>query len=94
GVWKPGWADYSGATAQLGSLHGDPGPFVKGVGPRLPEGQSLAFGDDHCRSDATGLLCVNYAHRSAVRISVAGLAPFGCLQPAAPPPQVAEMFSC
>jgi hypothetical protein len=94
GVWKPGWADYSGATAQLGSLHGDPGPFVKGVGPRLPEGQSLAFGDDQCRSDAMGLLCVNYAHRSAVRISVAGVAPFGCLQPVAPLPQAGEMFSC
>ncbi len=94
GVWKPGWVDYSGATAQVGSLHGDPGPFLKGVGPRLPEGQSLAFGDDQCRSDATGLLCVNYAHRSAIRISVAGVVPFGCLQPVPPPPQTGEMFSC
>lgn len=94
GVWKPGWVDYSGTTAQLGSLHGDPGPFFKGVGPPLPEGQSLAFGDDRCRSDATGLFCVNYAHRSAIWISVGGVVPFGCLKPVAPPPQIGEMFSC
>ncbi len=94
GVWKPGWVDYSGTTAQIGSLHGDPGPFVKGVGPQLAEGQALSFGDNRCRSDATGLFCVNYAHRSAVWISVDGVVPFGCLQSVAPPPQTGAMFSC
>ncbi len=94
GVWKPGWVDYSGTTAQIGSLHGDPGPFAKGVGPRLAEGQSLPFGDNRCRSDATGLFCVNYAHRSAVWISVDGVVPFGCLQSVAPPPQTGALYSC
>jgi len=35
GVWKAGWIDYSGTGLQIGSLHGDPGPFIKGVGPAL-----------------------------------------------------------
>lgn len=96
GVWKAGWVDYAGASMQVGSFHGDPGPFVKGSGPQLGEGQSLAFGDYRCRSDAAdGLLCVNFAHRSAVRISAAGVLPFGCLQPVTPPPPDAgAMFSC
>jgi hypothetical protein len=94
GVWKPGWVDFFGTTVQVGSLHGDPGPFVKGVGPQLAEGQSLAFGDNRCRSDATGLFCVNYAHRSAVWISAGGVVPFGCLQSVSPPPQTGAMFSC
>lgn len=94
GVWKPGWVDFSGTAVQIGSLHGDPGPFVKGVGPELTAGQSLAFGDYRCRSDAKGLLCVNYAHRSAVEISTGGVVPFGCLQSVAPPPQTGAMFSC
>lgn len=94
GVWKPGWVDFSGTVVQIGSLHGDPGPFVKGVGPQLAEGQSLAFGDNRCRSDAAGLFCVNYAHRSAVWISADGVVPFGCLQSVAPPPQTGAKFSC
>ncbi len=94
GVWKPGWVDFSGTAVQIGSLHGDPGPFVNGVGPQLAEGQSLAFGDNRCRSGPTGLFCVNYAHRSAVRINADGVAPFGCLQSVTPPPQTGAMFSC
>lgn len=95
GMWKAGWIDYSGTSVQVGSFHGDPGPFVKGVGPPLAEGQSLAFADNRCRSDSTGLLCVNYAHRSAVGISAGGVVPFGCLQPVTPPPaQTGTMFSC
>lgn len=94
GVWKPGWVDYSGTTAQVGSLHGDPGPFAKGVGPQLAEGTSLSFGDNGCRSDAMGLFCVNYAHRSAVWISADGVVPFGCLQSVPPPPQTGAMYSC
>jgi hypothetical protein len=60
----------------------------------LPYGQSLAFGDYRCRSDQAGLVCVNYAFRSAVRLSDAGVQPFGCLKPSAPMPQVGEVFSC
>ena len=94
GLWKAGWIDYSGTRVQIGSLHGDPGPFAKGVGPALAEGQSLAFGDNRCRADATGLLCVNYAHRSAVWISAAGVLPFGCLLPVPPPPETGAAFRC
>lgn len=95
GMWKAGWIDYPGTSVQVGSLHGDPGPFVKGVGPQLAEGQSLAFADNRCRSDATGLFCVNYAHRSAIWISTGGVVPFGCLQPMTPPPaQTGSMFIC
>lgn len=95
GVWKAGWIDWAGASLQVGSFHGDPGPFVKGTGPRLAAGQSLAFGDYRCRSDAAGVLCVNYAHRTAVWISAAGVVPFGCLRPDTPlPEQPGALFSC
>lgn len=94
GVWKAGWIDYSGTGLQIGSLHGDPGPFIKGVGPTLAEGQSLAFGDNRCRTDATGLFCVNYAHRSAVWISAGEVLPFGCLRAVPPPPETGAAFSC
>lgn len=94
GEWKAGWIDYPGASMQVGSLHGDPGPFVKGSGARLGEGQSLAFGDYRCRSDAAGLLCVNYAHRSGAWISAGTVLPFGCLQPVTPPPEAGPTFSC
>ena len=94
GEWKGGWVDYDGTSVQVGSVHGDPGRFSAGTGAQLPYGQSLAFGDYRCRSDQTGLFCVNYAHQSAVRLSDAGVQPFGCLQPTAAPPQIGEMFSC
>jgi hypothetical protein len=94
GVWKAGWVEYPGDNVQVGALRGDPGPFVNGTGIRLPEGQSLAFGDDRCRSDEAGLYCVNYAHRSAVWISADGIVAFGCLQPAAPPPGIGAMLRC
>ena len=94
GMWKPGWIDYSGTSVQVGSLRGDPGPFIKGVGPLLADGQTPAFADNRCRADASGLFCVNYAHRSAVQISTAGVVPFGCLQSVAPPPQIGATFSC
>ncbi|CAA0134330.1 Uncharacterised protein [Mycolicibacterium vanbaalenii] len=94
GMWKPGWIDYPGTNVQIGSLRGDPGPFIKGVGPLLADGQTLAFADNRCRSDAAGLFCVNYAHRSAVQISTDGVVPFGCLVSVPPPPQTGAMFSC
>jgi hypothetical protein len=94
GEWKGGWIDYDGMSVRVGSVHGDPGPFAAGTGPQLPYGQSLAFGDYRCRSDQAGLVCVNYAHQSAVRYSDAGVQTFGCLQPATAPPQIGQMFSC
>ncbi|MEZ0342189.1 hypothetical protein ACAG25_19670 [Mycobacterium sp. pV006] len=94
GAWKPGWVTFSGTSVQVGSLRGDPGPFGSGSGPELADGQSLAFGDSRCRADAEALICVNYAHRSAVRISTAGVTPYGCLQPAPTPPDAAALFEC
>ncbi len=80
GEWKGGWVDFGGNTLQVGSAHGDPGPFSDGTGPGLPAGAALAFGDYRCRTDPAALYCVNYAHRSAVRFSDAGIDVFGCLQ--------------
>ncbi|MGE2736867.1 hypothetical protein [Mycolicibacterium vaccae] len=94
GAWKPGWITFSGTSVQVGSLRGDPGPFGDGSGPELAEGQSLAFGDNRCRADTTALICVNYAHRTAVRISSAGVTPYGCLQPAPAPPDAAALYRC
>ncbi|OBG87809.1 hypothetical protein A5698_25635, partial [Mycobacterium sp. E136] len=94
GEWKGGWVDYDGTTVTVGSVHGDPGRFTAGEGPELPYGQVLSFGDYRCRTDTVGLFCVNYAYRSAVRFSDAGIEPFGCLQPATAPPQTGEKFSC
>lgn len=92
GEWIGGWVDYTGAELQVGSVHGDPGPFGKGEGAALPEGQTLRFGDYRCRAHDSDLYCVNYAHQSAVRMSAAGVAPFGCLQPA--PEGVGLKFAC
>jgi hypothetical protein len=94
GEWKGGWVDFDGMSVQVGSVHGDPGRFDAGTGAELPYAQSLAFGDYRCRSDQAGLVCVNYAHQSAARLSDAGVQVFGCLQPATAPPQIGEMFSC
>ncbi|OBK78278.1 hypothetical protein [Mycobacterium sp. 1164985.4] len=94
GEWKGGWVDYDGTSVTVGSVHGDPGRFTAGEGPELPYGQVLSFGDYRCRTDTVGLFCVNYAYRSAVRFSDAGIEPFGCLQPATAPPQTGEKFSC
>lgn len=94
GEWKGGWVDYDGSSVAVGSVHGDPGRFTAGQGPELPYGQVLAFGDYRCRTDTVGLFCANYANRSAVKFSDAGIEPFGCLQPMAAPPQIGEMFGC
>ncbi len=94
GMWKPGWIEFSGTALSVGALRGDPGPFADGTGTELPPGQSLTFGDNRCRSDVSGLYCVNYAHRAAVRIAADGVAPFGCLAEVAPPPETATLFSC
>lgn len=94
GLWKAGWVDYSGAGARIGALRGDPGPFINGAGARLRNGDTLAFGDYRCRSDATGLGCVNYAHRSGVWIDADGIIPFGCLAPMPPPDGAGQAFRC
>jgi hypothetical protein len=93
-AWKNNWVDFSGPSVEIGSPHGDPGPFVVGMGAELPAGQTLAFGDYRCRADATGLFCVNYAHQSAVLMSEAGVVPFGCLQKVTPPPDIGVQFKC
>lgn len=94
GEWKGGWVDFDGTSLAVGSVHGDPGRFAAGLGPELPYGQSLAFGDYRCRSDPAGLFCVNYAHQSGVKFSDAGIEPFGCLKPVSAPPQIGQMFTC
>ncbi|MCV7313985.1 hypothetical protein H7J77_00265 [Mycolicibacillus parakoreensis] len=94
GEWKPGWVDYDGASLQIGSVHGDPGPFGKGEGAELPDGQTLAFGDYRCRPAPAGVFCVDYAHQSAVRLAPDGVDPFGCLQPAPAPEGVGVKFAC
>jgi hypothetical protein len=94
GVWKGNWVDFGGTSLDVGSTHGDPGPFVNGTGAELSAGQTLSFGDYRCRADAAGLFCVNYAYQSAVWMSAAGVEPFGCLQPATPPPGIGRHFSC
>jgi hypothetical protein len=94
GEWKGGWVDFNGTTLQVGSAHADPGPFVYGDGPELANGDSLSFGDYRCRADQTGMVCVNYAHQSAVRFRTAGIEPFGCLRSAPPPDGVGIAFGC
>ena len=51
-------------------------------------------GDYRCRADDSGLVCVNYAHQSAVRFAAAGIQPFGCLKPVPPPDGVGAAFGC
>ncbi len=94
GEWKGNWVDFDGTTLQVGSAHGDPGPFANGDGPQLPSGATLSFSDYRCRADQLDLFCVNYAHRSAVRLSSTGATPFGCLQPVPAPPGAGKLFSC
>ncbi|CAN3129431.1 hypothetical protein ACNUDN_16005 [Mycobacterium sp. smrl_JER01] len=94
GMWKPGWVDFSGTELSVGSLRGDPGPFATGAGAELAAGQSLMFGDNRCRSDMAGLFCVNYAHRSAVRLAAEGVVAFGCLAEVPAPPQSAVSYRC
>lgn len=93
-AWKNNWVDFAGTTVDVGSPHGDPGPFADGTGAELPSGETLAFGDYRCRADAAGLFCVDYAHQTAVKMSAAGVEGFGCLQKVAPPADIGMRFSC
>lgn len=94
GEWKGGWVNFDGTTLQVGSARADPGPFVSGDGPELANGDSLFFGDYRCRADQSGVICVNYAHQSAARLSAAGVEPFGCLRSVPPPDGVGVAFGC
>lgn len=94
GEWKGNWIDFDGTILQVGSAHGDPGPFHNGDGPALPDGATLSFSDYRCRAERADLFCVNYAHRSAVRLGPAGTETFGCLQPVPTPVDAGELFRC
>src|SRR5574337_140834 len=94
GEGKGGWVDFDGTALQVGTAHGDPGPFRYGAGPELPNGATLSFGDYRCRTDQADLFCVNYAHRSAVRLGPAGVEPFGCLNAVPPPADAGNLFQC
>jgi hypothetical protein len=94
GQWQGGWISFDGVNLQVGSARADPGPFLSGNGPELPNGDSLSFGDYRCRAEQTGLYCVNYAHQSAAKFSPAGIEPYGCLKSAPPPDGVGAAFSC
>lgn len=93
-AWKNNWVDFAGTTVDVGSPHGDPGPFVAGTGTELPAGHTLAFGEYGCRADEAGLFCVDYAHRTAIRMAAAGVEGFGCLQEVTPPPEIGRRLSC
>jgi hypothetical protein len=94
GVWKGGWVDFDGAGVQVGSAHGDPGRFSVGQGPPLPEGGSLSFGDFRCRSDATALVCVNFARQTGVRYSDDGIDAYGCTRQTPPPAGIGVKYTC
>lgn len=94
GVWKGGWVDFDGTGVQVGSAHGDPGRFALGQGPPLPQGGSLSFGDFRCRSDATVLVCVNFARQTGVRYSDAGIEAYGCTRAAVPPAGAGVTYTC
>lgn len=93
-AWKNNWVDFYGTSVDVGSPHGDPGPFAEGTGAELPAGASLAFGDYRCRADAAGLFCVDYAHQTGVKLAASGVEGFGCLQKATPPPEIGQRLSC
>lgn len=93
GQWIGGWVDFDGDTITVGSPHGDPGPFMQGSGRELPYGERLAFGDYQCRSDPTGLYCVNYSHKSAVRLGDE-VVPYGCHKESTSSLYVGEQYTC
>lgn len=92
--WKGNWVDFPGPTVDVGSPHGDPGPFVDGTGAELPAGRTLAFGDYRCRADAAGLFCVDYARQTAVKLSASGVEGFGCLKKVTPPAEIGMRLGC
>jgi hypothetical protein len=93
GKWVGGWVDFDGATVRVGSAHGDPGRFALGTGAQLDYGRTLRFGDYLCRADPAGLLCINFAHQSGVRLADSGIEVFGCLRPAEEA-GIGQKFNC
>lgn len=93
-VWKGNWVDFDGASVEIGSVRGDPGPFRDGEGATLPAGATLTFGDFRCRADTAAVLCVNYADRSGVRLAADGVDGFGCLTAAEAPPGIGVRLAC
>ena len=93
GKWIGGWVDFDGTSVRVGSAHGDPGRFALGTGVQLDYGRTLRFGDYLCRADPAGLLCINFAHQSGVRLADSGIEPYGCLQPAEES-GIGQKFSC
>ena len=94
GVWKGGWVDFDGSVVRIGSAHGDPGRFAAGQGAPLPADRSLSFGDYRCRSDATALVCVNFARQTAVRYADDGVRPLGCTRVTPPDTGVGIQYRC
>ncbi len=94
GAWKGGWVDYDGSGVRVGSAHGDPGRFSAGQGAPLQAGGSLSFGDFRCRTDATALVCANYANKTAVRYSDDGIDPYGCTRQTPPQAGIGIQYTC
>lgn len=94
GVWKGGWVDFDGAAVRIGSAHGDPGRFAAGQGVPLTPDRSLSFGDFRCRTDMSALVCVNYAHQTAVRYDDAGVDALGCARQNPPAPGIGIEYTC
>jgi len=94
GNWVGGWTDFNGQQVTVGGLHGDPGPFQSGDGNPLDYGGRLTFGDFACRSETSGLFCANTKTKSAIRVSDAGIEPFGCLKETTPSDGSGREFSC
>lgn len=94
GNWVPGWVDFGPSNVTVGGLHGDPGPFLAGDGKTLDYGGRLDFGEFACRSETSGLFCANNKSKTAIRVSDAGIEPFGCLKEVAPDEATGKQFSC
>ncbi len=94
GAWKGGWVDFDGTAVLVGSAHGDPGRFAAGQGAPLPTDRSLSFGDFRCRTDASTLVCVNYARQTAVRYSDAGIGAYGCTRQTPPAAGIGIEYLC
>nr|WP_235660691.1 hypothetical protein [Mycobacteroides abscessus] len=94
GEWIGSWVDFDGMTVDIGSLHGDPGPFNNGKGKPLDYGSRIKFGDYQCRSDLSGMYCVNYPRHSAIRLWGKSFIAYGCVKLAKPQHGIGEQFNC
>ncbi len=94
GQWIGSWVDFDGKTVDIGSVHGDPGPFNNGNGKPLGYGARIKFGEYQCRSDPSGMYCVNYPHLSAIRLWGKPFAAYGCFKRSEPVHGIGEQFDC